>query len=278
MREVTEIRTLGWASKTGFHRKILKIADSITASLATEILAVSHSEKLFLEKEKIAPLGKIQVLGNGSICGVDLDRYHPSPAKGRVLREQLDISPEAFVILFIGRMVRDKGLLELARAFKTIAESRSDCYLIFVGPNEDPAALEVLKILDGIKKQYRMIGYSHEAEKYLSAADILCLPSYREGFPIVILEAAAMKVPAIGSRIYGVSDAIIDRVTGMLCEVGDSSSLTSVLYDVMNNEALRIGLGEAAYTRVRSQFDSRLVVERYLNFFLSLFNKSEMID
>jgi len=259
-----------WASKKGLNKIILKAADWITSSLATHVLAVSHTEKLFLEREHVVQPDMAKVLGAGSVCGVDLDRYRFKSETRSQMRQQLGIPKEAFAILFIGRMVKDKGIIELSHAFKNIAAKNLNTYLIFVGPDEDGLAEHALQILKDVSEQCRFIGYTNETEKYIATADVLCLPSYREGFPIVILEAAAMQVPSIGSDIYGVSDAILDRETGLLFKAGSVVDLERVIELMINDEHLRLKLGRSAYARVCSQFESDLVVSRYLEFFTNL--------
>jgi glycosyltransferase involved in cell wall biosynthesis len=211
-----------------------------------------------------------KVLGAGSVCGVDLDRYRFKSETRSQMRQQLGIPKEAFAILFIGRMVKDKGIIELSHAFKNIAAKNLNTYLIFVGPDEDGLAEHALQILKNVSEQCRFIGYTNETEKYIATADVLCLPSYREGFPIVILEAAAMQVPSIGSDIYGVSDAILDRETGLLFKAGSVVDLERVIELMINDEHLRLKLGRSAYARVCSQFESDLVVSSYLEFFTNL--------
>ena len=260
-----------WASKSGPQRWLLKIADRTTAFLATELLAVSNSEKLYLEKEKIAPAGKIQVLGDGSICGVDTERFRPNSVIRDEIRKKLAIPLASTVIIFIGRMVRDKGLTELVDAFEAIATTRPNCFLLFVGPDEDGYAAQALEKLHQFRQQYCVVGYSNEIEKYLAAADLICLPSYREGFPVVILEAAAMEVPAVGTEIYGISDAILDRETGLLCKVKNVPSLIQSLEEIVDDELFRHSLGSAARARVQDKYISTVVQSRYQSFFQDLF-------
>ena len=154
-----------WASKKGLNKIILKAADWITSSLATHVLAVSHTEKLFLEREHVVQPDMAKVLGAGSVCGVDLDRYRFKSETRSQMRQQLGIPKEAFAILFIGRMVKDKGIIELSHAFKNIAAKNLNTYLIFVGPDEDGLAEHALQILKNVSEQCRFIGYTNETEK-----------------------------------------------------------------------------------------------------------------
>ena len=257
-----------WASKSGLYRFILKTADRITALAANYILAVSRSEKDFLEAENVVTKGQIQVLGNGSISGVDISTFAQNKCSREEMRKSLGFSSTDVVVLYLGRLAIDKGILDLIRAFALVAPQNTHLKLLIVGPDEDD-------LLDGIDKDLdaelseRLVrrGFSDEPESYLRAADIFCLPSHREGFGTVIIEAAAAGVPSIGSDIYGIRDAIVDGFTGILFEKASVHSLASKLEFLVNDNETRCQLGEAARMRAISEFEQQLVVSRYVAFF-----------
>jgi len=261
-----------WASKRGPMRLLLKWMDTLTARLATHLLAVSLSEKSFLEKEGVVPLGKVEVLGAGSICGVDTELFRADAViRGRV-RGELDIPKQAVVCLFLGRITADKGVLELVEAFTLSAATQLDLWLLLVGPDEEQME-DFLRQLVPKQMAHRILisGFTQNPELVLAAADFLCLPSHREGFGMVILEAAALGIPAIGTNIYGISDAIADGQTGRLVSLGDVKALAEAITRCCEFAEERVGLGAAARMRVIADFEQKIVVARYVEFFAELF-------
>jgi glycosyltransferase involved in cell wall biosynthesis len=169
-------------------------------------------------------------------------------------------------VLFIGRVTRDKGISELADAFSRIKATDSDAYLVVVGPTEperDPLPAALLLALES-DERIKMTGYDADPEKYLAMADLLCLPSYREGFPNVVIEAGALGVPTVGTSINGLRDAVVDGVTGMLVPPKNATALAGALASLLRNRPKRKQMGSAARERVRSLFDSRVVNRRVL--------------
>jgi glycosyltransferase involved in cell wall biosynthesis len=258
-----------WASKKGVFRFFLKFIDSIVAFCATDLLAVSHSERDFLIKEGIVRSAKIKVLGNGAICGVDVI-YKKDFHQSIVNRNELDIPKSAIVLLFLGRINSDKGVFELASAFSKVAETNTSIWLLFVGPDEAMIMPSIYKILGYHSSRFRYVGFTENTKKYYELADVFCLPSYREGFPISILEAAACGLPTIGSRIYGISDAIIHKNTGLLFDPYDILDLIKSIKSISASGELRDRLGCAAQKRVADLYSRNLISDRYVEHILSL--------
>lgn len=261
-----------WANLIGFKRHLFRRCDQITATLATHLLAVSKSERQFLIAEKVVRDSKISVLGNGSIGGVDLDRFSPNENIRQETRRDLGIPADAIVMIFIGRLVADKGIHELLEAYKRNAQTQPNFWLLLVGPDEE-GELDKLD-LGEFKNQVKRVAYTSEPEKYLAAADFLCLPSHREGFGVVIIEAAALGLPAIGSSIYGISDAVLDGVTGLLFEPQNVDDLQKSIHILLSDESLRIALGLAAYENVKKNFTSKEVVENYMEHIRSILKET----
>lgn len=260
-----------WASKRGMIRSLLRAMDRLTALLATHLLAVSLSEKRFLESEKVAPTGKVVVLGKGSISGVDLKRFVADPSARAQVRSMFRIPETDVVCLYLGRLTADKGIYDLSRAFNmAAARTRSRLWLIMVGPDEDGAAERIRELSGDARARLVIVGYTDTPERFVAAADLLCLPSYREGFGMVIIEAAAAGVPAIGTRIYGVADALIDGETGILVPVGDVRELATQLCRLADDKRLREGMGRAARIRVEQDFEQAMVVGRFVHFLENL--------
>src|SRR5262249_29157030 len=126
-----------WATRTGFSRAALKLLDKLVARAATFVLADSPSQREYLVAEGIIQPSKSAVLGKGSISGVDPARFRPDPSARRIVRESLAIAECAVTLLFVGRLHRDKGVLDLARAFARLADRRPDVHLVIVGPDEE---------------------------------------------------------------------------------------------------------------------------------------------
>ena len=253
-----------WANLKGFNRRLLRTCDWITATLATNVIAVSESERNFLIEQKVVKPQKIEVIGAGSIGGVDLERFSFNAQKGEQVRAELGIPIDAKVIVFIGRLVADKGIHELITAYRQLKQNNEHLWLLLVGPDEES---EMHKLdLDRNINKVRQVPYTKEPESYLAAADILCLPSHREGFGVVIIEAAAMGLPAIASNIYGISDAVIDKKTGLLFECGNAKALEACISNVLADDGLRKTLGCNARKNVEKHFDSKKVVRSYLDY------------
>ena len=254
-----------WASRRGLMRWLLKTMDTVTARLATHLLVVSASELEFLERESVIPVGKAKLLGEGSISGVDVERFQTNPELRTLLRNKLKIPENAVLCVFLGRLNIDKGIHDLVKAFTISGSYLENIWLIIAGPDEDNIATSLLKLVpDSLLKRILIFGFTDKPEDFLAASDLLCLPSYREGFGTVILEAAAMALPAIGTKIYGISDAIHDKETGVLIPVGDVQALSEAISRWCQNPEERKRLGANARDRVVANFDQKKVVERYV--------------
>ena len=252
-----------WAERTGWVRRIAKACDWLIVRLNSRCYADSFSQRDYLVAEGLAAAGRIVVLGQGSLAGVDLTRFHPGKrAQAPAIRERLGIPPNAKVIGFVGRVTRDKGIVELVAAFDLLEGlDCPDAHLILVGPLEperDPLPDEVIERIHA-HRRIHMVGYAPAPEDYVAAFDVFCLPSYREGFGNVVIEAAAMGIPAVGTRIVGLANAVDDGVTGILVPPKDVPELAKALARLLLDDALRLGMGEAAERRVLAFFDARKV-------------------
>lgn len=263
-----------WASRRGPMRWLLKSLDGLTARLATHVLAVSESEKNFLEQQGVAPAGKVQVLGAGSICGVDTERFSPNAAARTRIRYELGIPESAIVSIFLGRLTTDKGILNLAQAFAHSAAVHPALWLLLVGPDEEGMWDQLVKLVPpAVASRMLIRPFTNEPQRMLAASDFLCLPSYREGFGMAILEAAAVGIPAIGSRIYGITDAIEDGRTGLLVPVRNTAALADAMSQWCEDPHARQLCALAAQERVRTFFEQKQVVDQYVAFFRNLFRE-----
>lgn len=253
-----------WVTRVGLGRKFLKGMDRAISMLATDLLVDSASQRQFLLDEGVVKACKSSFLAHGSISGVDITRFKQNEVIRKELRAQLAIKNNDIVFLFIGRLNRDKGVLDLASAFSNIVDRH--IHLFIVGPDEAGMQQEMEKLLNDCIKQVHFIGFSSVPEAYMAVADVLCLPSYREGFGSVVIEAAAVGIPAIGSRIYGVEDAIVDGQSGLLFEAGNIADLKASMVTIIENETFK-KLGSNARKRVLEQFTSEILASAWLDYY-----------
>jgi glycosyltransferase involved in cell wall biosynthesis len=257
-----------WATKQGAARTVLKSADRFIASAATTVLADSPSQRDFLVSEGVVTSQGIRVLGAGSISGVDLGRFRPDLAARRALRSEYGIPEQATVFLFIGRLNHDKGVLDLSRAFSMHASRHEASVLLVVGPDEEEMRPKMQAATEAGRVVF--VAYTPNPERFMAAADVLCLPSYREGFGTVIIEAAAVGLPAIASRIYGLTDAVVDRVTGMLHAPRAPNEIASAMDALSENPGLVRELGTKARARAQAEFSKERVTSALVTLYAEL--------
>lgn len=257
-----------WVTRRGPMRWLLRALDRVLASCATALLADSVSQLEFLVNERIVAPGKIQVLGMGSVCGVDVARFKAQPVWRSETRAALGIRPDAAVLVYVGRMHMDKGVVALAQSFNQLAADFPTLHLLLVGPDEG-ALTPALATVSNYLGRVHCVGLTTQPEKYLAAADIFCLASYREGFGLSIIEAAAVGLPCVAFRIYGVTDAVIDGVTGLLAPAGNVDAFALAIAKLVRQPDLRQKTGFAAMQRVSQDFSQEVVVQAWLDFYAS---------
>lgn len=255
-----------WATQKGVARGLLRMADTITAWSASDVLADSPSQLAFLRQKRVVGQRRGAVLGNGSIAGVDLAKYCKIPERYEEMRREIGIAQSSTVFMFLGRLGHDKGILDLATAFTQLATKRPNVYLLVVGPDEEGLSSSINDICVDCLDRVKLVGLVSSSSLWLSAADVLCLPSYREGFGSVIIEAAAMGLPAIASRIYGITDAVVDGVTGILHTAGDVNKLREAMMYLTDRPEIRAAMGDAAQTRARTDFASAYVLGEWVKY------------
>ncbi len=258
-----------WATKRGLARWFLQRLDRLMVRRATHLLADSPSQAEFLVAAGIVPRTRIAVIGDGSICGVNLDRFKPDVVARREVRAELGVAAEARLFLFLGRLKRDKGVGELAQAFRELAVTHAHVHLAFVGPDEENLQPELKATLATCADRVRFVGVTAQPERYLAAADALCLPSHREGFGNVIIEAAACGCLAVASRIYGVTDAVEEGETGLLHPPGDVEALRRCLDRIAGEPETLTQLGVNARARVLRLFTERRITDGLADFYAS---------
>jgi glycosyltransferase involved in cell wall biosynthesis len=251
------MRGLPMQTAVGHRRYLLRWSERIACLAAHEVLCVSHSLREIAIEERICPPHKIKVLAEGSGNGVDCDRrFNPAlHAASRIdTRKRYGIPPDAIVIGFVGRLVRDKGIVELLDAWREVSQFER-VHLMIVGmleerdaiPGDAAAALQT-------DARIHWKGVDWNTPPLYAAMDIVVLPTYREGFPNVPLEAAAMQLPIVATRIAGCTDAIDDGVTGLLVPPRDATALAAALWRYIDDAELRRAHGRAGRDRVTRMF------------------------
>ncbi len=258
-----------WANKSGVKKWLLKSMDRLIARLDTHILVDGEGQKQFLiNNNVVVKENKSTVLGNGSICGVNLKKFYPSIAVRESVREELNIDSRRIVFVFLGRLNRDKGLYELLSAFDKLVMDHKEAYLLLVGGDEENVSShfsEYTNIIPG--KNFCYYGKTDQPQRLLQAGDVFVLPTYREGFGISVIEASALGLPIICSDAYGVMDAMVDKVTGLRCKVGDVESLQVAMREFVESPDLMRLLGNAGRERVLHNFDGAIMTQLWVEYY-----------
>ncbi len=265
------LRGLRCEGAAGLAGRVYLATERITSWCSTSILCVSPSlQRKAVELGAICK-SKSLVLGYGSSNGVDCERFCPSSQlseKSRKLRSELGIPETDIVIGFVGRVVRDKGIAELVSAFDLLSTQYPHARLLIVGPQESNNQIdqETVNQLE-TNPQIHWLPETRDTPTVYSALDIFVLPTHREGFPNVALEAAAMEKPVVASRATGAIDAIDPDVTGSAFDVGDVAGLAEAISRYLDDAQLREKHGKAGRKWVTENFSAALMWERLETFY-----------
>jgi glycosyltransferase involved in cell wall biosynthesis len=265
-----------WVTLDGAKKKLLVFLDKVIGFLNTHNYSDSTSQNNFLISSKIVHKKNISIIGKGSLAGIDLQRFdlEKTLPQATSKMKNLNLDLDKFTFLFVGRKVKDKGIEELVQAFKIFQkDTDSQGQLLLVGPFEsgDPISEKThsdinddLLITD--------LGFQDRPEDFMAIADVFCLPSYREGFGTVVLEAASLGTPSIGTKIVGLEDAIVNNVTGLLVKPKSVKELSDAMkYLFINREKLCL-FGKNGKKRAHKDFGHKLLADKQLE---SYFNLSE---
>ena len=279
---VYHIHGLPFITATGLKRKLLRLSERVSCRLATQVLCVSNSVSHVAVSEGFCPLSKIKVLGLGSINGIDaVGMFNPvtvgKPARIET-RMKYSIPQDAIVLGFVGRMVRDKGLMELVGAWKVLREEHDNLYLLMVGDYEshDPVSPEIEQILRS-DERIRITGEVSYVPPFYAAMDLLTLPTYREGFPLVPMEAASMGLPVVATQVTGCVDAVKNGITGTLVPPGDSKALAEAIRKYINDPELRQCHGQAGRKRMLCDFRQEDIWEATFREYQHLLDKAGVL-
>lgn len=261
---IYHIRGLAFTGGGTVQRTLLKTTERIAAKLAHRVLCVSKSVRDEAVAEGIVAWEKTVVLGAGSSNGVAAQtRFNPAlvaPGTREAIRKQFGIPQDAVVVGFVGRLVKDKGVVELADAWESVSRKHPNAWLLIIGPWEprDPVPQATREKLES-GSQIAFAGEQEEMAPFYSAMDLVALPTYREGFPNVPLEAAAMQLPSVVTQVTGCVDAVVHGVTGTIVPPRDVASLADAISAYVENGELRRRHGNSGRERVLREFEPKAV-------------------
>ncbi len=253
----------------GWFRRLLIAMEKLTCACATTVIPEGQGVKKVLLREGITSR-PLNVIHYGNINGIDLDYVSPAAVEAAP-----DAPKGTFNFIFVGRMVRDKGIHEMVEAFVRVNKKYADTRLILLGkfePDLDPISPETAEI---IKSHPAIVtpGYQSDVRPWLKASDVLVHPSYREGFPNVILEAGAMELPCIVTDINGSNEVILPGRNGLIVPTHDADALAAAMMQMLDHPEQVKAMGNEARPLIASRFDRRDVhkalLERYKEILLS---------
>jgi glycosyltransferase involved in cell wall biosynthesis len=258
------IAGLPWMESKGVKKNLLKQVERLTISLSTRVHVNSQHLLNFMRFEGLDPNpSKLKIIGNGSSNGIDTDYYSRANVSFEQIEEIRKVAKpgsNAFVWLFVGRLVGDKGIFELIEAFLHVQAQHPEDQLWLVGPFENKDRLKS-SILNTINNNKNIInwGYCDDVRPFFAAADVLVFPSYREGFPNVPMQAAAMECPMILSDINGCNEIVEHNVNGMLVPVKNPDALTDAMLLMRNNPDLRKYFADNSLAIIKKKYSNQAI-------------------
>lgn len=258
----------------GFKRWLLKMAERITYSCAHQVYPNSKGLLTYIKEQLVLVHRPLSIIGRGSTNGIDTSYFSRSPElmdKSAAIRAKYQIPDDAVVFCFVGRIVKDKGIVELTEAFKKLSASR-DVWLLLVGPFEqelDPLPHEVIHFITDSNRIIKA-GFQQDVRPWLLASDVFVFPSYREGFPNVVMQAACLKVPCIVSDINGCNELIEHNVSGMIVPPKNQIALFDAMALMAADKIRSSEFAGKAHQFVVDNFDQQYVwgelLKEYLKF------------
>lgn len=261
----------------GAKRRLLTWCEKLSCRLAHRVLCVSESVRTRAVELGLTPRDKAVVLGAGSFNGIDAARFAPTPERARsaaALREKLGIPPGAPVIGFVGRVTRDKGVTELVKAYLLVRARLPEARLLVLGHFEtgDPIPKETRHFLER-DAGVICLGHVPDPSRYYQVMEVLALPTYREGFPTVALEASAAAKPVVTTCATGACDAVVEGVTGLKVPVGEVKALAEALLRVLQDPELAQRLGRQGRARILRDFRQAQLWEELASLYSQLLER-----
>ncbi|WBX74139.1 glycosyltransferase family 4 protein [Tenacibaculum pacificus] len=263
---------------TGKKRYLLNAVEKLTYACATKIYPNSKGLYDFILEQKFTSKNKLKVIANGSSNGINVEHFSPkqiSEITKTELKESLGIKQQDFVFIFVGRLVSDKGINELVEAFQQIKDNTSKSVkLLLVGPEErelDPLDEKTIKLIDE-DTNIIAVGYQKDVRPYFAIADALTFPSYREGFPNVVMQAGAMGLPSIVSDINGCNEIIEENKNGLIVSVKSVEVLSKAMLQMLENENLNSQLQQNSRKMIVNYYKQSVVWNALLEEYKILLN------
>lgn len=263
---------------SGFKRKVLKMVERLTYFCSSKVYPNSHALKELILIQNLSREDKLKVLGNGSSNGIDTSYFDPeifSVKEKEGLRKTLGIRMKDFVYIFVGRVVTDKGINELVEAFNLLSSYEENIKLVLVGPFEedlDPLQKKTKAIIKNNEKIIN-VGYQSDVRPYFSISDCLVFPSYREGFPNVVMQAGSMGLPSIVSDINGCNEIIENKGNGIIVNAKDLCSLLREMENIYKDEAYFNKMKSNARDIIKNKYEQNRIWELILKEYRQLLNE-----
>jgi glycosyltransferase involved in cell wall biosynthesis len=259
----------------GLRRAALAVVDHVTCALSSAVLSQSREDVERAVARRMCRPTRIRHLGQG----IDLARFDPGRvlAAGKdALRARFGLPPTALVIAMIARFTKEKGYPEFLAMARRVARKRADVQFVVVGTSiRERDVLHVTPESQGLKGRLTVLVDRDDMPEIYGAADLVVLPTYREGFPRSLVEASAMGIPVVSTQIRGCREAVLDGQTGVLVPPGDVDALYYAVVELVDDPARRLRMSDTAARRARSEFDERRVCERVLALYAELLGKAD---
>ena len=256
-------------------RRVMILLERFAARFSDAILSQNREDIQTAVEERICHREKISFLGNG----IDLQCFSPESVdaeKLTQLREEFGLDPDKRVVGFVGRLVAEKGILEIFQAAQILLAQLDDLQFLFVGPvdvaKKDAVTPQMAADL-GLEKSCKFVGFQDNMPEIYALMDVFVLPSHREGFPRSLMEASAMGVPSIATDIRGCREVVKDQDNGLLVPVKDPSALAGAILTLLTNSELAAELGKKGRAVAKLNFDERVVFDKVLQTYQDLLNQ-----
>lgn len=256
---------------TGMKRIVLDFVEKLTYTCATKVYPNSKGLYDFILKNNYTSIDKLKVIGKGSSNGIDTSYFNPKhfpEEETKSLKKSLGIKNEDFVFIFVGRLVGDKGINELIFAFSEICTLNNSmgCKLLLVGPTESGLDPLLPRTLQEIERNSNIIsvGFQKDVRVYFAIADVLVFPSYREGFPNVVLQAGAMGLPCIVSDINGCNEIIVAEENGDIIPVKDHEAVLQAMAKMMSDKSYYRNIKRNARKMIQERYEQGTVWDALL--------------
>ena len=256
-------------TKKGVLQHVLIAMDQLLCRFATHIYPEGMGVKNDLIRFKITSK-PLKIIANGNVNGIDCTYFntvHFSDTECLALRKQLHISTDDFVFIYVGRLVADKGINEAVAAFVRFAAATANVKLLLVGPSEqhlDPITALTLHHIN-THKNIVAVGYQNDVRPYFAISDCLVFPSYREGFPNVVLQAGAMNLPSIVTNINGCNEIIINNKNGLIIEVKNENAVFDALRAIIADQKSTAQMAKNAREIIVTNYEQQLVWQATLD-------------